>query len=245
MKYGLAISSYLNEKIYDSRLNVMLESFNSLVNSNFDGEIFLIDDCSTVKDHLSKIESDYKFKIIERKENGGYSKTKNNGLKVLMDNDCDVLFLSDDDILYKDVNWFEKYLEAMEVTKLPHFCLHSCNYAGYNKEDNSLNINGYEISVYNSVQGGFMTFTKELIKDHGYFKIMPRKLGYEHCQYTFKLIHNKVIPAIIDIKNSTDFVDYVDCTGEITTRPDDWLNMISENYKYLYADFDKIEDCII
>ena len=83
------------------------ESIISLLNTNFDGPIFLIDDCSNNEEHLNfvkDLDKDKRITIYIKKERAGISKIKNTSIRLLLESDVDILFLADDDVYYLIIN---------------------------------------------------------------------------------------------------------------------------------------------
>lgn len=243
----MAISTYFRYDINPKRFDLFQRSFESLLNTNFNSDIFVIDDGSDTKYHLEYLNllNDERIVIIEKEKNGGYSKIKNHGIQVILDNGYDFGFLCDDDILYKD-NWFQIYLDAFKKTGFPHYCFYDHKYAIHIQDPGTpLLINDCCLRRTPMVQGGVLTFTRQLIEDIGYIKVFPRKLGHEHTHWTYKIINRGKIPGFIDCNNSTDYLSYCDQTATISTRPDDFEEQASENMNYLYKGFEINEPCII
>lgn len=244
MNYGIAISTYFNENINYKRLPNFQKCITSLLDSNVDAPIFVVDDGSTIKTHLEIIPKDSRISIIEKDINGGYSKIKNSGIKKVLDAGCDFVFLLDDDVHIINKDWCHVYIKAYNQTRIPHFCFYDNSYMGVKTNKGEIkSINGYDIILTPLVQGGMMTFTKELIDTVGYFKVFPEKLGHEHTHFTNKLIHKKIISGYTDIVDSDLMLRYIDSTGDITTRPDNFCYMASVNEKFLYSDYDIVEKC--
>ena len=71
-------------------------------------------------------------------------------------------------------------------------------------------LNGHEIMKHsgNGV-GCWLSFTPELIKKIGYFKVMKGKYGYEHINFTHRCIYHKIIPFALDIVNPLNYLDHI------------------------------------
>ena len=57
--------------------------------------------------------------------------------------------------------------------------------------------------------GCWLSFTPELIKKIGYFKVMKGKYGYEHINFTYRCIHHNIIPYAMDIPNPSKYMDHI------------------------------------
>jgi len=95
------------------------------------------------------------------------------------------------------------------------------------------------------LQGGLLTFSKDMIEEIGYIKVFPRKLGHEHTHWTLKAIKRGIVNGFIDLADSMKYINYCDRTATITTRPDDFEEQARENEKFMYKGFEINEPCII
>lgn len=241
MKYSIAISTYFTKKIMEKgRLDIFKSSINSLLDSNFEGKIFIVDDGSETYFHLDylKILNDKRVVIVEKKINSGVSKTKNTGIRLILENNFDYGFLSDDDILYQK-NWFVPYLNVMDNTKVKHLSFYDKRWtpdiSGVSKNSVMINYQGYNLELYENVQGGMLTFSKKMIETVGYFKIFPYKIGHEHSNFSYRCIRNGFSPGFADVEDSNKLLSYVDETGKITTREDDFRDKAKINEINLFS----------
>src|SRR5574343_455076 len=64
--------------------------------------------------------------LIQHEKNISVGKSKNDAMKYLMDKGCKHVFLVEDDIIVKDPEIFEKYIELSKITKISHlnFAIH-------------------------------------------------------------------------------------------------------------------------
>lgn len=215
---GIAISTYTNKNTDNKRYDIIKKSLSSLKNIIKKSKIsiypVIVVDGNIPNCH-NKLLHNYDFDIYQRKENGGVSKTKNTSIRLLLEKSIDIGFLADDDVLYKD-GCFEKYIEAILITNIPHFgftqmhpLVHPKNEwekMGYLKDI----INNFELMKHGGGGVGcFLSFTPKLINDIGYFKILPGKYGYEHINFTYRCVHNKKIPYPVDIINSLNYIDHI------------------------------------
>lgn len=191
-KIGLAISTYFSKGTHLERLEIFKKSINSLGAGAFPGELIVVDDCSETTDHLSYLDS-VKVPYFKRPYNGGIAKTKNTGIRILLEKGCDIGFLNDDDLLYLNTNWYVDYVKAIELTKIPHFSL-------FLEEGHAhANYNNYTIFRTPHVNGCLLTFTRKLIEEIGYFKVLPYKYGHEHSNFSMKCHRLGKIPYYCDV----------------------------------------------
>ena len=205
MKTAIGISTYLTNETINDRLSIIKKSIDSLVNTNYNGDIYIIDDGSNIKEHLEYIKNinDSRIYIIERKENGGIAKTKNTSIKLILENN-DIGFLADDDVLYKN-GWDALYENAIRDTKFEHFTL----YVEDRKEIPIIKINNTNILKLPHIDGCFLTISKNIINQIGYFKIFPYKFGHEHSNFTIRCKANNLIPHYMDVENSNKYLSLV------------------------------------
>jgi len=245
--YSLAISTYFREGLNPERLNLFKKSIDSLLNSNFDSTIFLCDDGSDTQEHINYIDeiNDSRIQVIKKGCNGGYSRIKNLGIQLILNSGCDFGFLCDDDILYQP-NWFVHYIDAYNQTRYPHYCFYDHEYNIHIKDPGQTFIhNNIALRRTPMLQGGMLTFSKEMINKIGYIKVFPRKLGHEHTHWTLKAINRGIVPGFIDLNDSINFLGYCDKSGTITTRPEDFEEQANENSKFMYEGYEINEPCLI
>jgi len=205
-KIGLGITSYFCGKTPPGRLDIFRRSIESLLSSDFQGPTYLVDDGSTIQDHLKLLESlDKAGRVkVHKRVNGGIARAKNSCIKLILDSGCNIGFLADDDLLYKDKRWFEAYEHAINVTGIHHFSFFYEKTACREEK-----INNLLIRCTPHVNGCFLTFTKELIDKIGYFKILSYRYGHEHSNFsvrTTKLTQHK---HFYDIKDSGKYIDLI------------------------------------
>ena len=241
MKYSIAISTYFTNKIIDNgRLSIFKSSINSLLESNFEGKIFVVDDGSEVYHHLDYLNNldDDRIVIFNKKINCGLAKTNNTGIRLILENNCDYGFLADDDILYQK-NWFTPYLNVMSNTKVKHLAFYdkvwTPDISGVSKDSSVVNYENYNLELYRNVQGGMLTFSKEMIDQVGYFKILPYKNGHEHSNFSYRCFRYGFSIGFADVENSNKLLSYIDQTGKITTREDDFREKAKVNEINLFS----------
>ena len=184
LKIGIAISTFTEEKTVPKRYEIINSSLNSLqkiINeTKLKVYVVMVVDGNIPEKH-NKILEQYNFNIFRRKENGGVARTKNTSIRLLLEQNIDIGFLADDDVLYKS-ECLEKYCNTILLGKIHHMCF--CQMHPLVHPKNEWKRFGYIEKNYNGVQimshggggvGCWLSFTPELIKKIGYFRIMKGK----------------------------------------------------------------------
>lgn len=266
MKIGIAVSTYTEEKTDPSRYKIIDRSLESLTHylkhkRDTNWFVFIVVDGSIPKKHqyiIDKYSTNPYITVYHRKENGGVARTKNTSIRLLMEKEIDYGFLMDDDVLYKDY-CFEKYVEAMEKTGLSHMGFCQMPELVHPKAEWK-KMGYYETKLGNHAimrHGGggvgcLLSFTPNLIKNIGYFKVMPGKYGYEHINFTYRTIQQGHIPFASDIVDSSSYIEHIGFEP-IGYNKFNKSHSITEEYrkaensknKNLWKkDLDKYESCI-
>jgi glycosyltransferase involved in cell wall biosynthesis len=211
MKHGIAISTYFPKNYRAGRLEIFTRSIRSLLDSNFPGKIFIVDDGSDVVDHLDVLKTedyDHRIRVILKPKNSGIARTKNTCIRTLLDHGCPIGFLADDDLEYH-TGWAEHYINSMKLANIPHFSL----FIEPGHED--VEYNGHTIRRTPHVNGCFLTFTKDLIESVGYFKDLPYKYGHEHSNFSIRNTMMGKIPYYCDVVDSEKYLTLIPESVEI------------------------------
>jgi len=218
MKIGIAISTYSNLNTSENRFNLIKISLDSLTKyiTNLEYEIYVVVviDGPIPKKHIN-ILNNYNFNLYFKKENGGVARVKNTSIRLLLEQNIDIGFLADDDVLYKK-NFLQPYVNSIINGKIAHmgYCqvhekVHPKNEwdkMGYVKT----NYNGIDVMKHGGKSVGcWLSFTPELIKKIGYFKVMNGKYGYEHINFTLRCIEQKIIPYGMDIIDPEKYITHI------------------------------------
>lgn len=76
-------------------------------------------------------------------------------------------------------------------------------------------INGIKVVNTKYLNGVFLTFSKSLIEKVGYFQVLPYQYGHEHTAFTSKCIRKKLIPYFIDIVNTDNDIEILNCKASM------------------------------
>ncbi len=236
MSVGISISTFFDDNTSKKRHIIFQESIQSLLNTDFDGKIFIVDDGSSIHNHLNFLSSfaDERLCITQKNTNGGISKCKNTGTRLILESGLDIGFLADDDVIYKN-GWDKQYVTAIKGTQIPHFCC----FVDAQKNTQVIKINDTNIIKTPYVNGAFLSFTKNLIDNIGYFKIMPYKYGHEHSNFSRRCLYYKQIPFFCDVVDSNNYVNiHEDSTKEKSIACIDKLKF-NMNNQIACTSFDK------
>lgn len=200
LRTALAILTYVadgQEPLVRRRLP---ECLRTLDRSGYEYPVFIVDDGSGDAAHrklLSGLSS--RYKVIQRPINGGISCAKNTCLKVIAEQGFDLGFLAEDDTEFKP-GWWAAYEEAYVRTGVPHFC-----WADHRQPAVDGLINGFRVR-HGGKNGLFITFTPDVIAKVGGFKVMPHSWGYEHIQWTNRVIAAGLQADWTDIPESYNWI---------------------------------------
>ena len=170
---------------------------------------------------------------IENKVNLGVGKSKNLALRHLLEKKCDYIFLLEDDIIIKDKEVFNKYIEASSISGVQHF-----NFA-FHGNDNYLP-NGapaerlrveyskdVAVCFYPNVYGAFSFYTKKCLEvvglmDEEYYNAV------EHVDHTFFISQAGMTSPFrwfADIADSNKYIEELDKnhSGSEIRRDGKWI----------------------
>lgn len=236
MKIGLCIVTHNREVM----LNNLLKSLRSCVDE-FD-ELVVVNDGDDVRiAPWGPLEYSY----IKNETNLGVGKSKNKGMKHLLDKGCDYIFVIEDDMVIKNGRIFKEYIRFSQITGLHHAL-----YAGHGPA-NKLGISkgklqprkvidygNIKIALYQHCVGAFCFYTKECLEkvglhDEDYLN------AFEHVDHSYMLAKAGYCTPYWwwpDLENSIDFIEEQACSEENSTiRPRaDWQKNIQESFAHFY-----------
>lgn len=219
-KIGLALITCNREHFFK-------KSYKSIPSDKLD-EFIIISD-GTKYESFSSISTP----VIQHKKNLGVGKSKNEAFQYLLKKKCKHIFVMEDDIIIKNHNVFEAYVNACKNTGIKHFnfALHG----HYNLDSTGMPIvkktieypSGIKISLYNNVLGALSYYHADVLRsvgfmDENYYNAM------EHVDHTLEIIKAGFHPPFrwfADIANSNEYLQ--DIVGEhkeseIRKNPDEW-----------------------
>jgi GT2 family glycosyltransferase len=161
---------------------------------------------------------------IQHEQNKGVGISKNEAMKYLLDEGCEHIFLIEDDILIKDSNVFQKYIEAARASGLWHLMF------GYHGPANKtpdkkihprvvIDYGDHKIALNQHCVGAFCYYHKGVLKNVG---LMDEafKNAWEHVEHSYRIVKAGLLPAYWwwpDVANSYDYLDEQACSEESST----------------------------
>jgi len=197
-KIGLFIKTYSNDKTSNIRIEIIEELFISLKNNVESNiiKILIVDNCNTYHKQIIDKYSNIFNEIIYNSKNKGISACQNIGIRHLIYKyDIDIGFGCDDDIIIHK-NGLNRYIDTIIKTNIHHFCYYpfkeyvKLNFINPNLEIQQIYKDNI-LELKDGISGCFFTFTKEMIKNIGYFPKLSYNYGYEHEIFTFNYLEKK------------------------------------------------------
>ena len=236
MKIGLCVVTCSREIMLNNLLKSLrgcIDEFDELVIVN-DGDDVWISPWGPLKYHY-----------IRNKTNLGVGKSKNKGMKHLLDKGCDYIFVIEDDMIIKDPKIFEEYIKASKISGLQHFLVGT--HGPINKRGISggklyprkvIDYGNLQIALYQHCVGAFCFYTRECLEavglhDENYLN------AFEHVDHSYMLAKAGYCTPYWwwpDIENSTTLIEEQACSEESSTiRPrKDWQQNIQDSFQYFY-----------
>lgn len=183
MRTTLALSTYISDHNKDKRIDIFKQCIDSLYDTDYGGNVIIVDDGSVTNEHL-KYASQYNLEIIKKETRGGIAKCKNTCIRRSIELDSEAIFLSDDDMLFLSKDWNTHYEEAYSRTKIEHFSYAMSNSALVGAKIEK--INNYPLIRTPMVNGCFLFIATPLIHNIGYFKPMQALYGHEHSNFSLR-----------------------------------------------------------
>lgn len=200
---ALAIVTYVDASRPAAVRRRLPEAIASLEQTGYAGPVSIVDDGSTCchhQEYLDFLARSGRYRVIRRRSNGGISRAKNTCLRAIADLQAEVGFLAEDDILFSE-GWDRAYLDAMQRSGIQHF-------SWYTPDDGNCPVacNGALVVRTTGLLGLLLTFTREVLDRVGGFAVLPHRYGYEHIQWTARIVRAGLAPFAADIPDSSRFV---------------------------------------
>ena len=205
-----------------------------------------VDHVVIVNDGNYPLKLNTKHGMIHPGKHSGVAKAKNAGLKHLMEAGCDHLFLMEDDMIVKDKNVFNKYIDMSKQTGIQHlnFCLHGEDNKRSGKPAPKLIVDYGEtrLALYHNVYGSLSYYTREVIETVGYMD-EDYYNAMEHVDHTMAIIKAGYHPAFrwfADLEDSNKLIDEQDTKHqESKIRSDsEWLENFKKGIKLFHDKHD-------
>ena len=168
-----------------------------------------IDECIVVKDgggaSYSVGDSD-NFYYHEYEENGGNCRSKNKAFEYLLEKGCKHIFLVEDDMLIKDENVFDRYIETAYRTGVYHLMFLK---VADNMDHKRATIDG--LDLHRNPQGSFMYALDSVIKHVGEWDTGFRN-AFTHVDWTYRVAQKGLMPQFWwfpDVENSQELIEEI------------------------------------
>ena len=157
-------------------------------------------------------------KYIKHDVNKSVCLSKNEALRYLFEKECDYMFIIEDDVLIKDNNIFNKYIEASIASNIQHLIYGFSGYGNFvDGKANGVpiqkllvNYGDVEMVLNHNCAGSFCMYTKECIDNVGYFDEYLKYNCWEHIDYTAMVIEAGMHPPFwyfADINESWKYLE--------------------------------------
>lgn len=158
-------------------------------------------------DVKNKIDLKFPGVWVQNEQNLGVGKSKNKAMKHLYEKGCDYIFIIEDDMLIKDKDVFEKYIQAYKKSGIHHFNygpgspfnrkqdiafdLHNRHLLNQHSEPNPRLVfdygDGIKVALYEHTVAMFSFFTREVLEKVGYID-EDFYNAWEHVDHTYRII---------------------------------------------------------
>lgn len=241
MRGAIGITTYYAAET--RRAETTIKSIESLLSSDFEGSIFVVDDGSAWKGHLDALRAigSTRIEIVERATNGGVSRAKNTCLRLCMESGADLAVLADDDMEYVSPAWFSVYADCMQSSGIHHM-VYSC-YEHHRHKHRSMKHNGVDVVNTENTNGCLLFATRALVDRIGYFKVMTGKHGYEHVNYTRRAVRSGMAPYVADVPGSHELVRLMPCETTIPRGTPEFERNVLQNQREYLRDMDAWHRC--
>lgn len=158
---------------------------------------------------------------INNETNLGVGKSKNIAFKYLLQHGCEHIFLIEDDMIIKNENIFEKYIQASKETGIQHFMF------GYHGPANKNGISGgtpcpriivnyknCSIALNKHCVGAFCYYTRKSLEDVGFIDEKFEN-AFDHVSHSYDLALKGYSTPYwwwADLANSTDYIEEQVCS---------------------------------
>lgn len=216
----------------------------SIVNCNW-AEFIIVNDGD-------KIElPGYNYYIHNNEKNLGVAASKNKAMKHLLEAGCDHIFIIEDDMLIKDENIFNAYINASKKSGIQHMMF------GYHGPANKNGISrgkpcprlvvdygDFSIALNQHCVGAFCYYTRTCLEDVGLIDEKFRN-AFDHVSHSYDLaLKGYTTPYWwwADLANSTNYIEEQACSEENSSiktpeRQKEWYNNIRSSVDYFKSKY--------
>jgi GT2 family glycosyltransferase len=200
-KIGVSIITY-------NRPDFFKKCYDSIPQDRID-ELLIVNDGSNLPFNIQDT------KIIQHETNKNVGESKNDAMRHLLDCGCDYIFTLEDDIIIKDNNIFENYINASKETGIQHF-----NF-GYSQRENLdqnlkpvwrkiIEYKNSKIVLNQNILGAFTFYTRKALQTVGLHHKDFNKGHGDHLELTYRSYkHGLTTPFwwFSDVYGSWDMIE--------------------------------------
>jgi GT2 family glycosyltransferase len=209
-------------------------------------ELVVVNDGAS-KDHLKEINN----LISQDEPYQGVAKTKNRALQYLLEAGCDHIFLIEDDMIIKDPNIFDAYINASEESGIQHlmFGYHGpANKNGISKGDPCprlvVDYGNFSLAFNQHCVGAFCYYSRKCLGGVGLIDEKFRN-AFDHVSHSYELaLRGYSTPYWwwADLANSLDYIEEQACSEENSSikTPESmqkWQDNIRSSMEYFKEKF--------
>lgn len=213
-------------------LNKLLGSV-SLCKDSID-ELVIVNDGDTVPD----LDVPFDHTLLQNEKNINVGASKNRAMRFLLDRGCDYIFTMEDDILIKDKDIFNKYIDASKKTGLQHF-----NFGFSQRENLDSNLqpvyrkvidygDGLKLVLTKNILGAFTFYTREALQTIGLHHNDFNKGHGDHLELTYRAFKHKLGTPFwwfADLYESWNMIEnQSNFTTDSVVRAEDFANKFNE-----------------
>jgi GT2 family glycosyltransferase len=161
--------------------------------------------------------------LIQHTDNTGVAISKNQALQHLLDKGCDHIFLIEDDMLIKDPNIFQAYINASKKSGIQHlmFGYHGpANKNGISKGKPSprlvVDYGDFSLAFNQHCVGAFCYYSRECLEDVGLIDEQFRN-AFDHVSHSYELALKGYSTPYwwwTDLANSSNYIEEQACSEE-------------------------------
>ena len=200
--------------------------------------------CNDGKDNVSV---DPETIYIKHSKNKGVGPSKNALFREALKNPkVKHIFIIEDDIIVKDKDVFNRYIEARKITGIHHFMF------GYHGPANKNNISGgppspryvidygdnFKLAINTHSVGAFCYYSRESLEKTGIFDL-DFVNAFDHVDHDYRLAKNGFSTPYwnwADLANSVDYLEELECseTNSSIRGKKNWMENIQKGAKKFY-----------
>lgn len=193
----------------------------------------------------------YNYYVEDNDTNLGVAKSKNKALKHLLNLGCDHIFLIEDDMLIKDSNIFEVYINASKKSGIQHlmFGYHGpANKNGISKGKPCprlvVDYGDFSLAFNQHCVGAFCYYSRKSLEDVGLIDEKFRN-AFDHVSHSYELALKGYSTPYwwwADLANSLDYIEEQACSEENSSikTPESmnkWQDNIRSSMEYFKEKF--------